>query len=247
MVMLVAGLLLLWLSSYLLRGFVKANPAVLSRRLRQAGGWLALGFAVFAIMRGELNLAFGAGLFGFWLLGTQPGWATNLAGRSAPRWGARPQRRRVSRVRTLSLEMMLDQASGQIAGQCLAGPMAGRSLEALSQTESVALYRWCELSDPQGARLLETYLDRRFADWRIAGHPRDDARGNGGSARHEKTAGMSEREAHELLGLQQGATRNQITQAHRRLMKKFHPDHGGSNAIAARVNEAKDVLMRRHP
>ena len=245
MVMLVAGLLLLWLSSFLLRGFLKANPAALSRRLRQAGGWIALGFAAFMILRGELNLAFGAGLFGFWLLGTQPGWATNRSGRSAPRWTARPQRR-VNRVRTAALEMMLDQASGRIAGHCFAGPMVGRSLDGLSQSEGVALHRWSELSDPQGARLLETYFDRRFPNWREAADAGGDPRG-GGHARREQTSGMSEREAYETLGLQPGATRDQITQAHRRLMKKFHPDHGGSTATAARVNEAKDVLMSRHP
>ncbi len=58
---------------------------------------------------------------------------------------------------------------------------------------------------------------------------------------------MSEREAYELLGLAEGATREEITRRHRRMMKKYHPDHGGSTDLAARVNEAKDVLMRRHP
>ncbi|MBX9740427.1 MAG: DnaJ domain-containing protein [Beijerinckiaceae bacterium] len=57
---------------------------------------------------------------------------------------------------------------------------------------------------------------------------------------------MSEDEAYEVLGLQKSASRDEIARAHRALMKKLHPDHGGTTSLAARVNEAKDVLMRRH-
>lgn len=243
--MLVAGLLLLWLSSYLLRGFVAANPAVLSRRLRKSGGWLALGFAIFMMFRGEFNVAFGAALFGFWLLGTQPGWAGGFAGRAGGRWmpGGSRRQNRISRVRTASLDMTLDQTTGLISGRCLLGPMAGRSLDDLSQADGVALHLWCERADPQGGRLLETYLDRRFPAWRDAGQAGHDARRSRGS---EVSPGMTEREAHQVLGLLEGANRDEITQAHRRMMKQYHPDHGGSTTMAARVNEAKDVLMRRH-
>jgi DnaJ-domain-containing protein 1 len=96
--------------------------------------------------------------------------------------------------------------------------------------------------DAESVALFESYLDRRFPAWR------QDAQGDaaGGQSRAPSGGKMTDEEAYQILGLQPGASRDEIGRAHRALMKKLHPDQGGSTYLAARVNQAKDTLLRTH-
>ena len=152
-------------------------------------------------------------------------------------------RTHLSRVRSAMIEMDYDQARGSMTGRIIAGPYEGNALDRLDRAQCETVYQMCRRDDPDGARLLEAYFHRRFAGWRPAGQGDADA---GGGQRARTTSRMSEDEAYEVLGLRRGAARDEIVRAHRTVMKKWHPDQGGTADLAARANEAKEVLLRRH-
>jgi DnaJ-domain-containing protein 1 len=142
-------------------------------------------------------------------------------------------------VRSQYLDMILDHDSGLLSGQIVDGPHAGHSLDEFDLPQLLAMIAGF---DAESVPLLESYLDRRFPAWR------QDAQGNAAGGQRRAPAGgkMTDEEAYQILGLQPGATRDEIGRAHRALMKKLHPDQGGSTYLAARVNEAKDTLLRTH-
>jgi hypothetical protein len=156
--------------------------------------------------------------------------------------GARAKSGNQSHVSSDILEMTLDHDSGNMSGRIIKGPMEGRELADLGENEFLELLRFCREQDEDSARLLETYLDRRFGDsWRQD----DEAAAEGTKAGGNRDAGgpLTESEALDILGLEPGASRDEIIKAHRRMMQKLHPDHGGSNYLAARINEAKECLL----
>jgi hypothetical protein len=232
------GFLALALTYMLLKAYAKASPAALARILRYGGGVAALLVAGFLLLRGRFDFGLALGGFGFWLL---RGVMAPSGMRDAGAGGAG-----VSRVRSAMIEMTLDHATGAMSGVILAGADEGKTLASLSRSGLFELYGHCQNEDPDGARLLEAYLDRRFPGWRAAGDADFNARrGQTGETGFRRAAAISEDEAYEILGLKKGAGATEITRAHRDLMKKFHPDLGGATDLAARVNEAKDVLLRR--
>lgn len=174
-----------------------------------------------------------------------------LMGRMAGAGRAKAKPGNQSHVTSDILDMSLDHDSGIMSGSILKGPMKGRELADLGESEFLELLRYCRQQDQDSARLLETYLDRRFGDsWRAdddAGADRGD-RGDGdesGKPGDSTTAGgpLTTSEAQDILGVAPGASREEIIQAHRRMMQKMHPDRGGSNYLAARINEAKERLL----
>ena len=137
------------------------------------------------------------------------------------------------------LEMELDHESGRMAGRVRRGPYEGRSLSDLESPELAALHATLEAEERDGLRLFEAYLERALgADWRqqlgLGGEP--SSGGGFGEA-------MSRDEAWRILGLEAGASEDEIHAAHRELMGKMHPDRGGTDYLAAKINQAKDMLL----
>ncbi|MEK4034509.1 DnaJ domain-containing protein [Methylocystis sp. IM3] len=230
------GIIALALGLYALKAYTRASPAFLARLLRRGGGFLLMALGGLLLARGRLDFGIGLGATGLWLmsLGSQTGMRNAGSGGGG-----------VSRVRSAMIEMELDHATGAIRGMILAGKDEGKRLDALTRPALLQLYNICLRDDPEGARLLEAYMDRRFSGWRAAGDPHRNA-GSGGETGARRSGTITEDEAYEILGLKKGAAAADIARAHRDLMKKLHPDLGGTTDLAARVNEAKDVLMRRH-
>jgi hypothetical protein len=238
---LIAGAVAVVLLYSLLQMLRAANPAVLARAIKIGGGVVSLAVAAFTGLRGELAVAIPLGIFGAGLLGWSPFGASGF-GPIGGMFGAARARRspgQTSRVRSRFLDMSLDHDSGELNGVIVTGPYAGRSLGEFDLSQLMAM---ASGFDAESVSLLESYLDRRFPAWR------QNTQGNaaGGQSRAAASGKMTDEEAYQILGLQPGAGRSDISRAHRGLMKKLHPDQGGSTYLAARVNEAKDTLLRTH-
>jgi hypothetical protein len=217
-----------------LNAFTRVKPHTAAAVLKTGGGLGALALAGLFGARGRLDVAIPLGITGLGLLGWLPWSIPGLADR------VRRSPGQVSRVRSAFLEMELDHDTGAMWGRILAGRHEGRNLDALDLATLTALLADI---DEESRALLVAYLDRREPRWRE--HAQGDAAA--GAGRSGWSSGkMTEEEAYQILGLKPGATAEQIGRAHRSLMKKLHPDQGGSTYLAARINEAKDVLLRRH-
>ena len=231
MVQFILGLIALYLVLTAIKQFGRIRPATAAKIMRGGGAAVGLAAVGILLLRGAGGIA--AMVLSALLAGAQRGGRNPFAG-----WGSASTQARTSTVRSAAIEMNLDRDTGRMSGAVTAGPFAGRALESMARPECVAVWRYCLLDDPQGAALVEAYLDRRFPGWGEAAQGDGDARRGGGG-----NGAMTRDEAYEILGLPKGAGREEIVASHRRLMKKLHPDHGGTTALAARVNQAKDVLM----
>lgn len=228
------GLVVLVLVLWGLNGFAKADPKYLAKVLRPAGGILMLAAAAFLFVRGEPQVAVPLGLTGLGLLGWGPFASSG--------WFQRTQKTpgQTSKVRAPFLEMELDHDSGAMRGTILAGKHQGASLDSLGTSTLLALL--AEF-DPDSRALLGAYLDRREPGWR---ENADEGAAAGQGTAGGRTGKMTEDEAYQILGLTPAATEQDVSRAHRALMKRLHPDQGGSTYLAAQINEAKEVLLRRH-
>ncbi len=139
-------------------------------------------------------------------------------------------------METLYIRMILNKNTGEVDGLVLKGHYKGEMLSKLLAEDLLLLLQDCQQNDAESAAMLMAYMDRYNSGWRNAENNSKDYQGF-------KPGAMSVEEAREILAVKETATREDIIDAHRRLMQKLHPDRGGSDYLAAKINQAKDVLL----
>lgn len=227
-----ALLFMLWMA----RVFATAPPET----VRKAGYWVV---GVLGALMVGLVLFSGRGAQVLWMLAVFAPvlWRRWQAWRSARQFGRGPVGD-ASTVETAMLAMRLDHESGQMSGRVRQGSAAGRELAELSLPELLALLAECRAADADSVPLLEAWMDRAAPDWRAAEAAYEETAGGDG-ARPSGGGPMTRAEALSVLGLAEGADAAAIRAAHRRLMGAAHPDRGGSDWLAARINQARDLLL----
>ncbi len=215
---------------WIIRRSAKLSPQAARAFAQKLAGGGIIAFSGLLALRGQMNIAVPVFLFGAGLIGKSSLFPNGFG------WGQKSSGQK-SRVATALLAMELDHDSGGMDGEVLAGPSKGKRLSGLSDSELRAFHGLCGTSRDQSRALLEAWLDRNKAEWRASW---GQEAGSTGSA---SSGPMSKDEARAILGVRADATADDIRAAHRRLMKDFHPDKGGSDYLAAKINAAKDVLL----
>ncbi|MEI6557607.1 MAG: hypothetical protein WCO00_04310 [Rhodospirillaceae bacterium] len=228
------GAALVVVAVLLARGFLSLEPRELARILRWTGAAAAVVATLLLILSGREGVLVPLALV-----------ALPLAlRRSGRRWlgGARagsPAPGRSSCLETRLLRMTLEHDSGRLSGEVRAGRFAGRRLDQLGDEDLTDLRQDCRRDDPEGLPVLETWLER---SWGPGWRQRAEAAGGPGAA--AQAGPMTRDEALSVLGLEAGAGSEAVREAHRRLMARVHPDHGGSTWLAAKLNQARDLLLK---
>jgi len=237
MVYFLAGCAVLVLLIFGARFLSSVDPRKLAGILRKGGGIVLFAVAAFLAIRGALPIAIPLAAFALALVS-----GGGLGGLGGVFGSSQKSPGQTSRVATERLEMELDHDSGYMDGKCLTGRFAGRKLSSLSDREAIELYLEFEADRLKEAALMEAYLDWRISGWRDR---QDEFGARADRDRTRSKGGMSREEARAVLEVGPDASDEDIRQAHRRLMMKMHPDQGGSTYLAARINEAKEVLLGR--
>jgi len=241
MIDLLIGAFALVLVLILMHGFTRADPKSLVKGVRYLGAGALVILAAFFLVRGIVpaavllgSMAYGVFTGGRVWPGGWPHWHF-----PNPGGGARTQTGQSTRGATNWVEMELDHDTGDMRGRVVKGVFNGKSLHQLGDDEALRLYAEAGAADSETARLLEAYLDRRLGpDWRTKAYEKTSS-----SQRSHSSSAMAREEAYRVLGLSPGASEAEIRDAYKRLMMNLHPDRGGTDYLAAKINEAKDVLL----
>ena len=221
---------------------MNASSARIRRRLKTVIFYLLVVFLIFLAMTGRLSwiFAFVASLLP--LLKRLP-----LLLRYSPmlhqlyqRYQGRAKSAQTSTVKARFLDLTLNHDTGDINGIIREGEHKGQTLSQLSIEELIECWQLWKTSDIASARLLTAYLDRK------PGNNTWQSTVNDSGTMHDEVTKMTEVEALAILGLTKPIDRQIIIQTHRRLIQKLHPDRGGSNYLAAKINQAKDYLLNQY-
>jgi DnaJ domain len=212
---------------WLLRQFGMSSPSQSGKLIRKLGGMACIGLAGLITLRGNVNAAIPLFVFGLGLMGTSMdgfGFGKKSPGQK-------------SKVQTSLLVMELEHDTGKMDGLVIAGLFKGRRLSSLQDSELKIFHSACAAAGDQSLALFQAWLDRSKPEWR------QSWQGGKASPPAQRSGAMGHEEALAVLGLKPGASADDIRTAHKRLMKEFHPDKGGSDYLASKINEAKDVLI----
>lgn len=245
LIVIIAILILVWLA---IRWFIRTPPKQVAAGVKKGGIVLLITVLVLLTVTGRLNWLVAAGAAAipflrraFMMLRYLP-MMQGLMGRyRSSRASAGPTQGQQSTVESRFFRMTLDHDTGDMEGEVLEGSFADRMLSQMSVAELLTLRDECQRADPESHALLDAYLDRCRPEWR------DEYAGD---ASHRESppassAAMTPEEAREILSVSKDASEKDIIQAHRRLMHKLHPDRGGSDYLAAKINLAKDCLLEQ--
>ena len=198
--------------------------------LWKSGFWAVLGISILLVYTGRMHWL-GAGLAALVPL---------VKGLIALSFRALPLMRILrrfkttpSQFRTRSLVVTINFSSGQMDGEILVGEHAGKQLSQLSKEQLKAFAEELKGSDRESSVLLQAYLLRSGSQ---GFQEAEDFKPSG-------FTDLSKDEAYSVLGLEPGASEQDIIKAHKRLMQRMHPDRGGSDYLAAKINSAKDKLI----
>lgn len=243
LVVIIAILILVWLG---IRWFIRTPPKQVVAGVKKGGVALIIVVLVLLAVTGRMNWVFAAAAAAvpllrraFMMLRYLP-MMQGLMGRyRASRASAGPTQGQQSTVESRFFRMTLDHDTGDMEGEVLEGSFEDRLLGQMSLAELLALRDECQHADAESLALLDAYLDRCQPEWR------DEYTGDSTHSESPpaSTAAMTPEEAREILSIGKDASEKDIIQAHRRLMHKLHPDRGGSDYLAAKINLAKDCLL----
>jgi hypothetical protein len=161
------------------------------------------------------------------------------AGHSKRSMGKPRESGQTSTIRTEFLAMELEHNTGNMDGAVLKGYLQGKQLSSLSIHQLLELYTQCQ-GDADSAQVLIAYLDRNHTDWRDV--PGEQTRRSSAAPQLDDSQ-LTRPLALEILGLTDPVDAKKIADAHRQLMQKLHPDRGGSDYLAKKINSARGFLL----